>query len=44
MTWEEIVRAGEKDSEYTAVKKAIMDGFSEKLEECIPLIQPYHKN
>ena len=44
VTWEEIVRAGEKDSEYVSVKKAILDGFPEKLEECIPLIQPHHKN
>ena len=44
VTWEEIVKAGEKDSEYTTVKKAIMECFLEKLEERIPLIQPYHKN
>ena len=44
VTWEEIVRAGEKDSEYMAVKQAILQGFPEKLEECIPLSQPYHKN
>ena len=44
VTWEEIVRAGEKDSEYMALKQAILQGFPEKLEECIPLIQPYHKN
>ena len=44
VTWEEIVRAGEKDSEYMAVKQAILQGFPEKLEECIALIQPYHKN
>ena len=44
VTWEEIVRAGEKDVEYMAVKNAMLDGFPEKLEECIPLIQAYHKN
>ena len=38
VTWSEIVKAGEKDSEYAAVKKAILEGFPEKLEECIPLI------
>ena len=32
------------DAEYMAVKKAVLDGFPEKLEECIPLIQAYHKN
>ena len=44
ITWDEIVRAGAKDSEYLAVKKAILEGFPEKAEECIPLIQPFHKN
>ena len=44
VTLQEIVRAGEKDNEYKAVKKAVLDGFPEKLEECIPLIQAYHKN
>ena len=27
-----------------AIKKAILEGFPERVEECIPLIQPYHKN
>ena len=27
-----------------AMKNAVLDGFPEKLEECIPLIQAYHKN
>ena len=44
VTWEEIVRAREKNGDYMAVKKAVLDGFPEKLEECIPLIQPFHKN
>ena len=44
ITWEEIIKASEKDAEYMAVKKAVLDGFPEKLEECIPLIQAYHKN
>ena len=44
ITWEEIVRAGEKDNEYMAVNQAILQGFPEKLDECIPLIQPFHKN
>ena len=42
--WEEIVRAGEKDSKYMAVKQAILQGFPEKMDECIPLMQPFHKN
>ena len=33
VTWEEIVRAGEKDSEYLAVKEAILEGFPERIEE-----------
>ena len=44
VTMEEITRVGKADSEYMAVKKAVLEGFPEKLEECIPLIQPYHKN
>ena len=44
ITWDEIVRAGAQDSEYSAVKKAILEGFPEKPEECIPLIQPFYKN
>ena len=27
-----------------AVKKAVLEGFPKKLEECFPLIQPNHKN
>ena len=44
VTMEEIARVGKEDKEYTALKKAVLDGFPEKLEDCIPLIQPYHKN
>ena len=44
ITWDEIVRASAQDREYSAVKKAILEGFPEKLEECIPLIQPFYKN
>ena len=44
VTWEEIVKAGESDKEYSAVKKAVLEGFPEKLEDCIPLIQAFHKN
>ena len=40
VTWLEIIQAGEKD----AVKKAILEGFPEKLKECIPPIQAYHKS
>ena len=44
VTWPKIVKAGELDSEYIMVKKAVMESFSEKFEECIPLIQAYHKS
>ena len=44
VTWDKIVRAGAKDNEYLVVKKAILEGFPEKPEECIPLIQPFYKN
>ena len=39
-----IVKASKKDVEYIAVKNAMLDRFPEKLEECIPPIQAYHKN
>ena len=44
VTMEEIARLGKEDKEYTVFKKAVLDGFPEKLEDCVPLIQPYHKN
>ena len=44
VTLQEIVRAGEKDNEYRTVKKAMLKGFPEKLKECLPIIQPFHKS
>ena len=44
VTIQEIAWAGEKENEYKAVKKAVLEGFPEKLEECVPIIKPFHKN
>merc|ERR1712082_28712 len=44
ITITEIAKVGKEDKVYTALKKAVLEGFPEKLEDCIPLIQPYHKN
>ena len=44
VTIEEVVRAGLKDPEYTALKAAIQQGFPEKKEECPPILTPYYNH
>ena len=44
VTTAEIARVGKKDKEYSTLKEAILNGFPEELEDCTPLLLPYHKN
>ena len=43
ITIPEVVQAGAKDQQYIALKEAVQEGFPEKLEECLLLIQHFHK-
>ena len=44
ITTAEIAKVGKQDKEYSTLKQAVLEGFPEKLEDCTPLLQPYHKN
>ena len=39
----DIVCEGEKDGQYQALMKAVIEGFPEKVKECSLLLQPFHK-
>merc|ERR1712082_534980 len=44
VTTAEIANVGKQDKEYSTLKQAVLEGFPELLEDCTPLLQPYHKN
>ena len=44
VTIQEVVQAGLKDPVYRVLMAGIKSGFPEKLEECPPLIAPYHNH
>ena len=43
ITIPDIVCEGEKDGQYQALMKAVIEGFPEKVNECSLLLQPFHK-
>merc|ERR1712082_451586 len=44
ITITEIAKVGKGDKEYSILKKAVLEGFPEDPEDCVPLLLLYHKN
>merc|ERR1712239_90681 len=44
ITIAEIAKVGKGNKEYSVLKKAVLEGFPEKPEDCVPLLLPYQKN